>query len=223
MKIKKLVGYALIIFGSCVSLILFLALVLLPSTRVASATDPSTGLPMPASDEASGIITDGSGLGGSDATATTASGGSTTVTPKPGTTAAPSVGKTSTPLPAVTSKPGVVTPVSTKAPTPVPTAAPTTPPVVYCGGSTPCYGKADLKANGRCWGYIGTSIINLTNYAPNHPGLSTSVTSSCGMNVAAILAGGAAGNGMSRTHSASNTTTLLSGYKVTGVFDINKP
>jgi hypothetical protein len=115
----------------------------------------------------------------------------------------------------------VVTPTPTATPTTTPT--PTATPVVYCSGVTPCYGKADLKVNGRCWGYIGTSIIDLTNYAPDHPGLASSVSSSCGMDVAVILAGGAAGSGAKRTHSASNTNTLLSGYKVTGAFDSNKP
>lgn len=91
----------------------------------------------------------------------------------------------------------------------------------YCSGATPCYGHSQLVSNG--WGYIGTKIIDLINFAPHHCCGSGDVTSSYGMNVQSILNGSSAGNGNSHGHNGGDVNILLNSYLISGTYDPNKP
>ena len=121
---------------------------------------------------------------------------------------------TPTPIPVVAAP--SLTPVATPKSSPAPVPKPV---VTYCAGKSPCYGP---RTGGKCYGYIGSQAINLTAFAPSHSGGSGHVTSSCGMDVSAILSGGAAGDGASHRHQSGNQA-LLTGSYLAGYFDRSKP
>ena len=84
-----------------------------------------------------------------------------------------------------------------------------------------------FAASGRCWGTMGTAVgvkvVDLAAFAPSHSGGSAHVTSSCGLNIAAILSGSSnSGDGFRHAHPGSDTTTLTSSYSV-GYYDPSKP
>lgn len=143
-----------------------------------------------------------------------------------GTTAqsAPTCGSPST---SVSSRPSVV-PSASVSPSTRPSTSPS--PATYCGGKTPCYGPRDLAAHaqpGSCWGYNRDVVIDLTAWAPAHPGGPNVVENStiCGQDLSSFLSGQKSSNGQTHTHSSgtqNNTNAQLNSYKV-GTYDAMKP
>ena len=103
---------------------------------------------------------------------------------------------------------------------------------VYCGGRLPCYGPADLARHtslGNCWGYNLDRVMNISGFdAAYHQiksGISSiQLSSLCGKNLAASLAGQVSAEGQTRNHNAStkqNTDKNLLPYFV-GYYDATK-
>jgi hypothetical protein len=173
--------------------------------------------------------------------------------PNPSPTVAPTPNPTPTPTPAPSPNPGGTPPPSpnpspSPSPTPTPTPPPPAPkpppptpppptpppppppPPTSCSGLSPCYGDADMAAHasiGNCWGRNLTWVINLTNYAPGHPGGQSRAesTAACGHDISGILAGNVSSGGATYNHPSSAKTnsgsSQLAPYRV-GYYDAAK-